>query len=614
MTKLKLHSFNKKITFSFIILGFILLGILFIQIIPNMQEEQRVYKKHQMEHMIVLTKNQLQFAIELLKNERKNRVNKIRQKLDNEIKPFVHLLNNTENKQETLLKLQKQTQCDAFILNGLNQTLYKTEINDLSAEKKENIQNELVFFSKKQKHMCPKSVTRIMYWQPLSNTKKLLIDCDPKLFRSNHYELEARIKDDLQKSFKLTSSDHKGKINLIWINAQHTFFETQPLYHFNDKYYNDKYCLSKMSSASYPQTGYLTAKQIIDAANKEPIQHKINSKEKPTVFKDALTWVSSLKVSGDKELFFLITVYEEDFNKHLNEPFLKVLPAAVFALIIAILLGIIIFKRLFRSINILNTTVKEVNLGNKSARNNLYGDDDIAVLAQAFDNMLDTVEKNIQGLDKQVELKTQQLQHSLNEKETLLKEIHHRVKNNLAMTINLIKLQKSKVKDEQTKTILVDIQERIFTMELLHRKLYESKDLNSIPLKKYIIELVEDLNRTYGSNQHIKINTQIDDVCMNIEYALPCGLIITECLTNSFKYAFDNGEGKIDIILQDKNNGCLLIIADSGIGLPLGFDIHRCKSLGLRLITSIVKGQLQGNIDYTYEEGSKFAIAFDYEQ
>lgn len=611
MPRPKNYSLNTKITLSFIALGFILLAILFIQIIPSMIEEQKEHKKHQMEHMISLTQNQLKFAIQLLINASKAKEASLMNKINDEIFPFVNRLKIDSNNTKSLLEeISLKTQCKSYLLEN-NKNAYKNNIDDLSKNKINQLEDKkLFYYTKSQKHMCPKKTKSILFGHPINNEKKIVLECSPQKFKNAHDDLEEKIKDDLQKSFKLTYEDHKGKINLIWINTAHPLYKSQPLYHLNDKEYNEKYCLSRMSSASLPQTGELTAQQIIEASNKKPLRHEIFKDEKRFEKKVAFTWVKTLHAKGDRQLVFITTVYEEDFNKHLNEPLLKIMPAAVFALITAILLGLILFRRMFKSINILTHTVKEVNSGNRTIRNDLRGDDDIAMLAKSFDTMLDTIEENILGLDQQVAQKTKQLQNSLEEKETLLKEIHHRVKNNLAMTINLIKLQKSKINDDRTKTLLTDIQERIFTMELLHRKLYESNDLNSISMKKYIKELSDDLNKTYGVNQDIKIDCDIADINTHIEYALPCGLIITECLTNSFKYAFENEEGNIYIKLNKKEDVYSLIIGDDGIGLPKEIDINKVKTLGLRLITSIVKGQLLGSLDYVYDKGSKFYIEF----
>lgn len=573
----KNYSLNTKISITFTLLGLFLLIILFVQIIPNMQEEQREYKKNHIENMINVTNEQLKLAVRLLVDSHKPGLIDLKSNIEDII--------NSE-------KLRSNGTCNIYSFDEAKKLLQVDEYLSLR-------ENELVFYKGQQKHMCPKATKSILYLKKLENNQSIVAKCNPQNFKNKHDDLEKDIKNDLQKTFELTNKEHKGKINLIWINTNHKDYSTKALYEISDKSYNMQYCVSKMSSVLIPQTGKLSAKQIIDASDKEPILHD-----------DTYTWVKTLQDVPGKKLLFITSIYKEDFDRDFYSPLLKILPATILALLIAIGVGFFLFKRLFKSINILTNTAKLVNEGNINPRNNIKGNDDIAILAKTFDNMLDSIEKNINELDVQVEVKTKELRNSLDEKEILLKEIHHRVKNNLAMTINLIKLQKSKIQDDKTKAILVDIQERIFTMELLHRKLYESKDLNSIPFKKYVYELSDDLYFTYGKSRDIKINCQIENISLNIEYALPCGLIITECLINAYKYAFNKEQGNINIILSKKENIYTLVISDDGIGLPSNIDINKSKTLGLKLISSIVKGQLLGTFDYIYDNGTSFYIVF----
>ena len=197
-------------------------------------------------------------------------------------------------------------------------------------------------------------------------------------------------------------------------------------------------------------------------------------------------------------------------------------------------------------------------------------------------------------------------------KKYYLKEIHHRVKNNLAITINLIKIEKSKISNQETKNSLSNIQERVFVMELLHRKLYESKDLSSISFDKYVSELCEDLNTSYSKNKDIKITTHVEDIDISIDYALPLGLVITELVTNSFKYAFKN-DGLIEVIFQKRKDYYSLIIRDNGRGLHNNIDINNTKSLGLQIVSNIIKGQLFGDFKYSFDKGSSFEITFKIE-
>lgn len=208
-----------------------------------------------------------------------------------------------------------------------------------------------------------------------------------------------------------------------------------------------------------------------------------------------------------------------------------------------------------------------------------------------------------------IELLNKQLSKSLEEKEILLKEVHHRVKNNLALTISLIELQEEEIKDIKTKKTLNEIQERIFTMELLHRKLYESEDLNKISFKDYIEDLINSIKISYDKGDEILINPQIEDIFLTIENAMPYGLILNELITNAFKYAFlDVFNPTIYIKITKTNNILTLIIKDNGKGLKKDYKSLFDKTLGLKLVNNIVKLQLQGEITYSFENGAKFLI------
>ena len=280
------------------------------------------------------------------------------------------------------------------------------------------------------------------------------------------------------------------------------------------------------------------------------------------------------------------------------------------ALGISFILIFFLFRRVLKNIDTLTKTAIQANLGVKNIRSHVKGDDDIGILGKSFDSMLDFFENSIKTLDEKVEEKTKEISKSLEEKEILLKEIYHRVKNNLALTISLLELQEEEIQDKKTKKVLIDIQERIYTMELLHRKLYQSPNLNKISLKNYVIDLIETISKTYDKQKKVNIFFEIENIELDIETAMPYGLILNELVTNAFKYAFKNQDNpKLEIIIsKQKDEKILLIVKDSGKGLKEEFSKMCNETLGLRLINMIVKHQLMGNISYEYENGAKFII------
>ena len=203
------------------------------------------------------------------------------------------------------------------------------------------------------------------------------------------------------------------------------------------------------------------------------------------------------------------------------------------------------------------------------------------------------------------------IKKSLEEKEILLKEIHHRVKNNLQIISSLLALQTNYVDNDETKNVLYESQNRIKSMAIVHEMLYQSNDLVTINFSKYIESLVNDLFYSYGVKSNIKIILDAEPVLLNIETAIPCGLIIIELVSNSLKYAFpDDMPGKIIVTLYSNDNTFELIISDNGTGLPESIDFKNVNSsLGLQLVNLLVK-QLDGSIKLDKTEGTKFIIKF----
>jgi PAS domain S-box-containing protein len=207
----------------------------------------------------------------------------------------------------------------------------------------------------------------------------------------------------------------------------------------------------------------------------------------------------------------------------------------------------------------------------------------------------------------------EQIKQSLREKEVLLKEIHHRVKNNMQIISSLLNLQSRYIKGKKVLEMFQNSQARIRAMALVHERLYRSQDLARINFVEYVQDLVRQLFMSYGiSTTKIKFNIRIKDVFLNINKAIPCSLIINELVSNSLKHAFPEGKkGKIDIdFYLGKDNKLLLKIRDNGIGLSDKIDFKNTKTLGLQLVTTLVE-QLNGTIEVDIKRGTTFKIKFD---
>lgn len=206
----------------------------------------------------------------------------------------------------------------------------------------------------------------------------------------------------------------------------------------------------------------------------------------------------------------------------------------------------------------------------------------------------------------------EQLRGSLKEKETLLKEIHHRVKNNLQVISSMLHLQSARATDKEILMAFKESQSRVDTMALIHEKLYQSKDLTVIPMAGYIGDLITNLYISFGINdEQIKAVTKVADVNLNVSTAIPCGLIINELVTNCLKHAFPGGRtGEIVLSLQPQIEGKYeLIVSDNGIGFPENADFTNTETLGLKLVISLIS-QLDGTIELNRAGGSTFTIRF----
>jgi PAS domain S-box-containing protein len=204
-----------------------------------------------------------------------------------------------------------------------------------------------------------------------------------------------------------------------------------------------------------------------------------------------------------------------------------------------------------------------------------------------------------------------QLKSSLEEKEVLLREIHHRVKNNMQIISSLLNLQSRHLNDEKTVNVLKESRNRVRSMAMVHEELYRSHDLSKIDFADYIQRLLSGLFNSYGVDyDFIKSEINVEDVLLTIDIAVPCGLIINELISNSLKHAFVHGQkGKISLKFHPDGEKYILTVADDGIGIPENIDLENTKTLGLQLVNTLVK-QLYGSIDIYRDTGTLFKIVF----
>ena len=307
-------------------------------------------------------------------------------------------------------------------------------------------------------------------------------------------------------------------------------------------------------------------------------------------------------------------------------------------MISAVVVLIVMFFLLQRTIlePITNLTYHALSVGysgDLSARVPMHRPDEIGVLAMGFYEMVTKLRKIQEGLETRVRQRTadltavnekleqevlerkraeEKIKGSLKEKEMLLKEIHHRVKNNLQVVSSMLKIQSEYSQDKKTVDMFQESQNRVRSIALIHEMLYQSKNLSKIDFSEYIQPITTNLMRTYGVDPiRIKVKINVKDVFMDLDRAIPCGLIINELFSNVLKHAFPKGrQGEVLIdLFQQSSQELTLLIKDNGVGLPIGMDFKNTDSLGLQLVNALVD-QLGGTIVFEGRVGTTFRITF----
>lgn len=233
---------------------------------------------------------------------------------------------------------------------------------------------------------------------------------------------------------------------------------------------------------------------------------------------------------------------------------------------------------------------------------------------KAIYNILDDLHAEKERLENaQSELvRSAEVRSSLREKEVLLQELNHRVKNNLQVICSLINMQVRKVQDPSGREALEECQRRVWAIALIHEKLYQAKNYALVPFCEYAKSLAANVFHATGvSPANIKLEVEIDDVSLTVDKAIPCGLILNELISNALKHAFPHDRlGTLRVEVRSADEGEIVIsVSDDGIGVPDGFDSQKSHSLGLQLVSTLVQ-QIDGELRILREHGTVFEIRF----
>jgi len=255
-----------------------------------------------------------------------------------------------------------------------------------------------------------------------------------------------------------------------------------------------------------------------------------------------------------------------------------------------------------RAIQLLNTNNALAQSNLKTARLQTYG---LGVILLIFSILL----VSIYRLLRKTRIQNVYIQKTLSEKETLIKEIHHRVKNNLQFVSSLLNLQARQVEDEKTLSILKEGQNRVRSMALIHQNLYQEQNLTGIEIKKYFEVLIQSLFQSYNiSPGRIQLQSNIDPMQLDVDTMIPLGLIVNELISNALKYAFpDERHGLIKVSLVEESGTLVLLVSDNGIGIHTDHKGQLGNSFGYRLIQAF-KTQLDAKLEIETDQGTSVTL------
>ncbi|WP_439128718.1 sensor histidine kinase [Polaribacter sp.] len=251
---------------------------------------------------------------------------------------------------------------------------------------------------------------------------------------------------------------------------------------------------------------------------------------------------------------------------------------------------------------------KEIEIQHEKERKTLYGV--IAILAFVFFVISLLVLIKIKKQSKELSSKNKIIAEALKEKELLVKEVHHRVKNNFQIVSSLLELQSRGIEDKKALELANEGKNRVKSMALIHQKLYQN-ETGLVDFDEYIQQLTKELSSLYATKDGVETTVSSKNIKFDVDTAIPLGLILNEIITNSYKYAFrNNTTSKLSVAInKEKDDNYKLVVEDNGPGLSKDFDVKKAKSLGLRLVNRLVK-QLHGHLKQTNNSGAKFEIYF----
>jgi len=265
-----------------------------------------------------------------------------------------------------------------------------------------------------------------------------------------------------------------------------------------------------------------------------------------------------------------------------------------------------------REIELLNTKnqKQDIEIESKNQQRNLWAGISILAFIMVVISIYHYLK--MKKLSEKLRQKNDLIEKTLGEKDVLMREIHHRVKNNLQIITSLLNMQSKYLDDDKSKAIMEESKDRIKSMSLIHQKLYQEENITGIESQSYFEDLIDSLCQSYGiDNSAVELNISIDNIIMDVDTAIPLGLILNELISNAFKYGVDSATGKFDFVFQQSvDSKLIVVIKDNGNGIPDDFDIKKSKSYGMKLIQSLSK-KLKAQIEFNNKQGLEVVLTIN---
>ena len=360
-----------------------------------------------------------------------------------------------------------------------------------------------------------------------------------------------------------------------------------------------------MASLNELQKTFETHRALLKASFTESADHPAEARHhfeelvEPHFRSELLPLINAYQDRAEKEFAVSTQAIEQQLADNQSRSAIL----SVCAVLASICVGLWVSRQLVKPLQELRRASQEIGKGNFAAGVNIRSNDELGILGRAFNQMRDELQTTMVSRDR--------LEKALHEKEILLREVHHRVKNNLQIISSFLRLQSMESNDPELERLLGESQDRVRAMARIHEQLHQSDDLARIDIASYVHDLCKNLFRSHAAdNRHVALVVDVTPVKLPLSVAIPCGLILNELVANTLSHAFTDSDARpeVTVVYRAATDRHQLGVRDNGRGMA-SIDPHRSNSLGLKLVRALAK-QLQGELKITTDEGTSIMVDY----